>query len=215
MSYSDKQAVIFDMDGVIIDSEPFWREAQISTLAEYGAVVTVEDCIKHTMGKRIDALAQTWVDMHNLAVDGKTLEVQIVDKLSKLIEQGGQALPGVNELLEALKAKGYRIALATSSTNALIATVLGKLEIRHYFDQVCSADDEEYGKPHPAVYLKAAQKIDVAPKDCIVIEDSATGMIAAKAASMTTFLVSHETHLPKFSLADGNFETLHEVIELI
>lgn len=215
MSYLHKKAVIFDMDGVIIDSEPFWREAQISTLAEYGAVATVDDCIKHTMGKRIDALAQTWVDLHNLPVEGKQLEVQIVDKLTKLIEQGGQALPGVNQLLQALKEKGYLIALATSSTNALIATVLGKLEVRHYFDEVCSADDEEYGKPHPAVYLKAAQKIGVTPKECIVIEDSATGMIAAKAASMTTLLVSHETHLAKFSLADGNFTSLLEVVDLV
>jgi mannitol-1-/sugar-/sorbitol-6-/2-deoxyglucose-6-phosphatase len=215
VDYSHKTAVIFDMDGVIIDSEPFWREAQISTLAEYGATATIEDCIQHTMGKRIDVLAQTWVDLHHLDVDGKTLEAQIVNKLTTLIEQDGKALPGVFELLSTLKAKGYRIGLATSSTNALITTVLGKLDIRDFFVKVCSADDEQYGKPHPAVYLKAAHSLGVSPQDCIVIEDSATGMIAAKAASMTTFLVSHEAHLPKFALANENFETLLEVIDLI
>lgn len=215
MNYSHKKAVIFDMDGVIIDSEPFWREAQISTLAQYGAVATIEDCIKYTMGKRVDALAQTWVDLFHLNVDGKTLESQIVEKLSQLIRADGQALPGVYELLKTLKQKGYKIALATSSTNDLIATVLGKLEIRAYFDEVCSADDEEYGKPHPAVYLKAAKKIGMPAKDCLVIEDSATGMIAAKAASMTTLLVSHESELPKFSLADGHFKSLLDIVELV
>lgn len=208
------KAVIFDMDGVIIDSEPFWREAQIEALAFYGSVITEDECIKLTMGKRLDAIANIWIQYCHLNISSQELGECTVNKLTQLIEAKGRPLPGIHKLLDKLIHDEYKIGLATSSSHRMIEVVLEKLEIRKYFNAVFSADDDEYGKPHPAVYIRAAKGLGVAPQTCLVIEDSTTGLIAAKAASMTTLLVSPNTHEPKFALADGNYKTLLDVVEL-
>ncbi|QMV14542.1 hexitol phosphatase HxpB [Vibrio spartinae] len=209
------KAVIFDMDGVLIDSEPFWRQAQIETLATYGAEITVEACIQYTMGKRLDAIASTWCQRCQLQIDPVILAQQILEKLIVQVRADGHALPGVHQLLNALKQAGYRIGLATSSGPEIIQAVLQRLEIETYFSQICSAEDEDYGKPHPAVYLSAAQKLDVSPDQCLVIEDSVTGMIAAKAASMTTFVVNAHQQDPRFALADQYLTSLEAIVSLI
>ncbi|WP_038179819.1 hexitol phosphatase HxpB [Vibrio rhizosphaerae] len=208
-------AVIFDMDGVLIDSEPFWRQAQIETLATYGAEITVEECIQYTMGKRLDTIAAIWCQRCQLEVDPAILAQEIIQKLIVQVREHGRAMPGVHQLLSTLQQAGYRIGLATSSGPEIIQAVLERLEIKDYFSQICSADHEAYGKPHPAVYLSAAHKLDVAPQQCLVIEDSVTGMIAAKAASMTTFVVNEHHPDPRFTLADQCFHSLEEIIPLI
>lgn len=211
----NKKAVIFDMDGVLIDSEPLWQQAQIGCLSEYSVTVTADDCINHTMGKRIDAIAQTWCDLHHLDVAPKMIEQQIVSRLCQLIVDHGEAMPGVNELLTHLQHHGYRIGLATSSSYEQVDTVMHKLGIAKYFSVICSGDDEQYGKPHPAVYLTAAAKLGVAPKDCVVIEDSLNGLIAARAATITTFLVSQSCQQSKFAFADQQLTSLFDVIPLL
>jgi HAD superfamily hydrolase (TIGR01509 family) len=215
LKWVDKTTVIFDMDGVIIDSEPHWRNAQISLLKQHDVIITVADCIQHTMGKRIDAIARTWCDRYNLSITPKELERHIQHRVVTLIEEQGQAMPGLYELLEYFKQKKMHIGLATSSNYPIIDAVMVKLGIRHFFDHICSADDEQFGKPHPAVYLTAAQKLGVTPQQCLVIEDSLTGLIAAKAATMTTFLVSHEHQHPKFAFADAHMNGLLDVIQTL
>lgn len=207
-----KQAVIFDMDGVIIDSEPLWQQAQIRVLAAYKTTINAQDCIHNTMGKRIDALAQTWIDLYSLPVENMALQTLILDELMTLVAEHGGAMPGLYDLLDHLIANGIRIALATSSNHRLIDAVMAKLNIADYFEVICSAEDEVYGKPHPAVYLSAISKLGLTPSDCYVIEDSLTGLIAAKAATVQTFLVSHEFTLDKFAFADFRTASLSEVI---
>ncbi|WP_373943154.1 HAD-IA family hydrolase [Polaribacter sejongensis] len=165
---------IFDMDGVIIDSEPFWRQAQIKILSTYNVTVTVEDCIKNTMGKRIDDVALTWCQLHQLSINPKSLEKEIITAVVQLITEKGKAKKGLFELLDFLKKNNFNIALATSSSKPIIDAVFNKLNIAHYFKVVCSADDEEYGKPHPAIYLKAAKLLKVPTGNCLVLEDSVT-----------------------------------------
>jgi HAD superfamily hydrolase (TIGR01509 family) len=97
----------------------------------------------------------------------------------------------------------------------VVNVVLNKLGLAEYFDAISSAEDEEYGKPHPAVYLTTARKLDVQPSSCLVIEDSLNGLIAAKSASMTTYLVSPDCRAPKFAFADNRFSSMLEVIEVI
>lgn len=207
------KAVIFDMDGVLIDSEPLWQQAQIECLGTYNISVTVDDCIKNTMGKRIDAIALTWCDMFGLDIAPQKLEQAIINRLCELISLQGEMLPGVFELLSFLKKSGYRIGLATSSSVVVVDTVLNKLNIRNFFDVVRSADLEPYGKPHPSVYLSVAQLLQTEPKHCLVIEDSLTGLIAAKAATMNTFIVNEQCSDPKFSFADNQFFTLIDVLD--
>jgi sugar-phosphatase len=98
-------------------------------------------------------------------------------------------LPGVIQTLELCKNNGYKIALASSSAMSLINVVVDKLNIRHYFDLLVSAEFEPYGKPHPSVFLTTAKKLNVLPTECLVFEDSVNGMIAAKAARMKCIVV--------------------------
>lgn len=206
---------IFDMDGVIIDSEPFWRQAQIEILLKYNTTITVADCIQHTMGKRIDDVARTWCQLHSLKVNPQLLEQEIITAVAHLISEKGNAKTGLYELLDFLKENNYQIALATSSSQPIIKAVFNRLSIAHYFDIVCSADDEVYGKPHPAVYLKVAKKLGVQPSNCLVLEDSVTGLIAAKAASMKTIVIPEDKTDLRFSLADKTLTSMLEVIEYL
>jgi len=206
---------IFDMDGVIIDSEPFWREAQIEILSKYHKKISVADCIKHTMGKRIDDVAFTWCQLHSLEIAPQLLEKEIITAVVALISQKGKAKKGLYELLDFLKEKNYKIGLATSSSQPIIDAVFKKLSIAHYFDVVCSADEEVYGKPHPAVYLKAMHQLEIAPYNCIILEDSITGLIAAKAASVKTFVIPEEKTDHRFSIADGIFNSMLEVVDVL
>jgi HAD superfamily hydrolase (TIGR01549 family) len=211
----DLNTFIFDMDGVIIDSEPFWRQAQIDILLKYNTTITVADCIQYTMGKRIDDVALTWCQLHSLTVSPKVLEQEIITAVANLISTKGNAKTGLYELLDFLKENNFQIALATSSSLPIITAVFNRLSIAHYFDVVCSADDEIYGKPHPAVYLKVAKKLSVKPTNCLVLEDSVTGLIAAKAAAMKTIVIPEDATDSRFTLADKIFISMFDVIDYL
>ena len=155
------QAVIFDMDGVIIDSESLWRQAQIDALAQWGATVSVEECETLTKGKRLDEIARTWCRHCQLELIPQRLEAAILQRITGLIAAEGEPMRGVHEALRYFRHAGYKIALATSSSRQVIAAVLNKLSLWHYFDVICSADDEAQGKPHPAVYLTTLDKLNL------------------------------------------------------
>lgn len=208
----NKKAVIFDMDGVIIDSEPLWQEAQIESLAGFGVAITRQDCEQLTMGKRIDEIARTWCQTYSLAVDSQVLETLILTKLCQRISATGEAMAGVHDALRFFAEQGMRIALATSSNHVVIQAVFDRLALWDKFSVICSAEDEKHGKPQPDVYLTAARKLDVAVPDCLVIEDSFTGLTAAKRAGMTTYLVSLESQQDKFAIADARFLNLNAVV---
>ncbi|MBF9003048.1 MULTISPECIES: hexitol phosphatase HxpB [Vibrio] len=207
-----KQAVIFDMDGVIIDSEPLWQQAQDAALSQYGVSVTPKQCEDTTMGMRVDAIAQTWCDLFKLTVDPKQLEGEIIERLEMLIAEQGQPMQGVYQLLDYLTSLKMKIGLATSSNQSVIEAVFNKLELWDYFDITCSAEHEKHGKPAPDVYLTAAQKLGIPVDECIVIEDSYNGMLAAKNAHMTTFVVCEQCQADKFIAGDAHFYHLDEVV---
>lgn len=203
------------MDGVIIDSEPLWREAQIDVLAKQNVTITAADCIKYTMGKRIDDVAKTWCELYQLPTNPKIIEQEIINSVVSLIELNGTAKEGLFDLLNYLSQNNYNIALATSSSVAIINAVFNKLKITQYFKVINSADNEEFGKPHPAVYISAAKKLAVTANDCFVLEDSVTGMIAAKAAGMHTVVIPENCSDPRFTLADKTVSSMLEVISYI
>lgn len=209
----NKQAVIFDMDGVIIDSEPLWQTAQIESLALFGVTISREDCERLTMGKRIDDIARTWCDTHSLSVAATELQTMILTRLCDAISRQGEAMKGVYRALETFIARELKIALATSSNHVVIKAVFDRLGLWEKFSVICSAEDEVNGKPHPDVYLSAAKALGVDVSQCLVIEDSFTGLTAAKRAEMTTYLVSPEHHNEKFAIADARFSDLDAVVD--
>lgn len=206
------KAVIFDMDGVIIDSESFWQQAQIAALATWNATASVAECEALTKGKRLDEIARVWCERFNLPVPSAQVEQAILCRLTALISDKGEAMPGVTEALNRFRQQGYRIALATSSSHQVIEAVFRKLQLQHYFDVVSSADDEPHGKPHPAVYLATARRLNLPVEACMVIEDSANGFRAAQAAGMRTLVVSEVCYRPCFSGAAGRYRSLLDAL---
>lgn len=194
--------VLFDMDGLLIDSEPFWRMAMKQCFGQVGIVLT-EDLCRLTMGKKTAEVIHYWYGIQPWeGKDVKTLENELISTVQDLILEKGTAMPGVYALLDFFKEREFKIGLASSSSERLIAAVLEKLNLKPYFEVAHSAEHEAFGKPHPAVFLKAAEKLGALPKHCIVFEDSYNGMLAAQAAKMKTIVVPEHDYF-----SDPNFDT--------
>ncbi len=210
------KAVIFDMDGVLIDSEPLWRKAMIEGFASIGVLITEEDC-KKTTGNRLKEVVEYWFEkLDILDVLPTDIEHRIINTLVKLIKNEGKAISGVIEVINFCNNKNIKIGLATSSSNHLMEAVLEKLNLKNTFKSSISAENMEYGKPHPEVFLICASQLQISPLECIVIEDSINGVIAAKAAFMSVIaLPEHENiNNHKFSIADYKLNNMQEVLKL-
>lgn len=207
------QAIIFDMDGVLIDSEPLWKIAEVEAFAKVGLDLTYTDC-EETVGLRIDQVVELWykkVGWENKTV--KEVETDIVDILIREIKKQGKALPGVTNALKLAKESDLKIGLATSSYQRIIDVVVDKLDIASFFDVMHSAEHEKYGKPHPAVFINCAEKLGVDSTQCLVIEDSFNGVIAAKAARMKVIAIPEKSHQedPRLAIADEVLESLNNL----
>lgn len=214
MKLDDFEAVIFDMDGVLIDSEPLWKIAMENVFQSIGCPLTKND-FKKTVGLRIDEVIRFWFEL--VGWEGKPpedVEKEIVEQMIYLIEKNGAPLLGVIETLDHLKKNNIKIGLGTSSYSILIDTVLATLNIKDKFDFTHSAEHEDFGKPHPAVYLTVAKNLNVDPVKCLVIEDSLNGIIAGKAAKMKVICIPEKTHDvdPKLILADAQFENMQKML---
>jgi len=211
------RAVIFDMDGVIIDSEPLWRNAMMRGFADYDVKFTEDDCRK-TTGMRLNEVIAYWYKIYpDKLKDQHAVNLSIISYLINLINQEGKAMPGLIETLDFIKRNNIKIGLSTSSDHILIETILSKLEIRHFFDEIVSAQHLKYGKPHPEVYLTCAEKLNIHPMDCMVIEDSINGIVSAKAAQMNVIAIPDVEHINnvKFNIADGIITDLTQIKDFI
>ena len=205
-------AVIFDLDGLLIDSEPFWRRAETEVFADVGVILTDAMCMQ-TTGLRLDAVVEHW--FQRAPWKGKTkadVVGAIAKRVAELITAHAQPLPGVPDALAFFKVRGLPVALCSSSPMAVIDAALAKLQLTGRMRAVVSAEGESHGKPHPAVYLTTATKLGVAPETCLALEDSMNGCIAAKAARMKVIAVpeAHAEHA-RFTFCDA---TLHALTAL-
>jgi HAD superfamily hydrolase (TIGR01509 family) len=211
------KAVIFDMDGLLIDSEPLWREAQIEVFSKVGVTLTHPMCFQ-TIGLRIDDAVAYW--HRKFPWKDKThnqVKEEIVQKVIELVNEKGTAMPGVYQVLALFERMKLPIALASSSPSLAIKAVLNKLQISPYFKAIHSAEVEAFGKPHPAVYLATAHALKVSPYNCLVFEDSFNGVIAARAARMKVIAVPEKIHFsePHFQAAHlilPSLEQFHEQV---
>lgn len=206
------KAVIFDMDGVLIDSEPLWQEAEKLVFSRVGIQLTTKMCTE-TMGMRIDEVVkyrhekQPW--------QGKSLndiESEILDETETLITLKGEVMEGVGYILSFFQRKNIRLALASSSNMRIINTVIKKLNLEDSFEIIHSGEFEEFGKPDPAIYLSTLKKMDLIADEAFAIEDSYNGLLSAKAANLKTVVIPEECvwHENKYDIANLKIKSLLE-----
>ncbi len=202
------QAVIFDMDGVLADSEPVFHDGINALLAPYGKVMSAELHVA-IMGRSVESTWQLLIEA--LGLPGgigdyiPAYDREMCARLSKVT----QALPGAPELVRRLREAGVPVAVASSSWRSWIDALLGGIGLLDAFDAIASATEVEHPKPAPDLYLLAASKLGVEPARCVAIEDTPTGLRAAKAAGMFAVQVrSASTAFPALAEADLVLETL-------
>ncbi len=206
--------IIFDMDGVLVDSEPVWMAVEQDIyLKQYGVQLTSDDFID-SAGIRVDKLLATHHQRYSLPMeDVPQRAIDVVTEVGRRIQSSPIPMPGVFELLETIKQHGLPMVVASSSPKKQIARVLEALNITHYFSHQVSAEGLVNGKPHPAVFLLAAEKLGLTSEQCIVIEDAINGMVAAKAAEMKVIVMPdpEQRSDPRFALADAKVDSLNQV----
>jgi len=201
------EAVIFDMDGVIINSEPLWSKAENIMFSKLGVNLT-DDLRNLTKSMTTTEATKFWYEKYpweNLNLED--VENEVINYVCILIEEEALEIKGVKKLLQDIKDKGLKIGLATNSPHKVIQTVLSKLDIAHFFDVISSANDEPKGKPDPSVYLTTAKKLNVNPVACLVFEDSYSGVLSAKNANMTVVGFADEANKENLENADFTIES--------
>lgn len=212
------KAVLFDMDGLMIDTESLSTEAFINSAKAQGYNMTKEETLK-VLGFTKASIYQFWIDyFQGTNVDGKKL----VDDHYEYIENvlytvGPEKMPYVEELLKYLRENNYKIAVASSSDTADIKNNLEKTKLEKYIDEIASGAEVENGKPAPDVFLLAAERLDVDPKDCLILEDSKAGIKAGKTSGAMVFMVPDMFTVDKEceDTADRILTNLGEVIEIL
>lgn len=212
---------IFDLDGLLIDSEPLWRRAEVEVFGALGVPLSEEMC-RQTTGLRIDEVVAYWRRRHpwpeRPGSDIASVAAQNVERVRQLIEQEGKALPGVARAVEMLRGAGWRLAVASSSPPVLIEAALRRLQLLEVFEAFFSAADEERGKPDPAVYLTATRRLGVEPASAIAFEDSAAGVRSAHAAGLRVVAVPDTESWDdgRFAAADWKLRSLADFsLELV
>lgn len=200
------------MDGVLVDSERYWSQAEHEIFEELGVILSPENTSK-TKSMTADQVIEFWYNLFPWQnVSFKEVEQRVVDRVIYLIKTTDCVIPNVKNFIENLKNKGYKLGLATNSPYRVIPEVLEKTETLNIFDVLSSAEFEINGKPHPDIYINTALKLGVNPENCIVIEDSYYGMQAAKAAGMQVWaFTAGNAHL-KFDIADGYIHDFSEEV---
>lgn len=210
-------SVIFDMDGLLIDTEPIWRTAEAAVLASHGIQLSQADVIDST-GHDIGEVVAGWLRRQPGPATGRPDAAAVTDEITDLVishvAAQGKPMSGVPEAMALFERWGLRLAIASSSPPRLIDTVCQRLNL----DRVsvrCSAVSEARGKPAPDVYLTAARRLGTEPAQCLALEDSVPGVTAAKAAGMRCIAVP-DPHLagdPGYSLADLALGSLTQLSE--
>ena len=206
------RAAIFDMDGLLTESESRWRQSEAELASELGLPFTEAD-FEATMGVRMADVARRWFDAYPWS--GPTPDEvadRAIDRVVELTAEA-EALPGVLEAIDRCEARGWQLALCSSSATRLIDALLTRLGLVDRFAVVHSAEFDEYGKPHPMPYLVTAQLLGVDPDECVVFEDSFSGCLSAKAAGMVTVAVPDDALRGdvRFGLADAVLGSLTEL----
>nr|ASV46992.1 hydrolase [uncultured bacterium] len=189
------RAVLWDMDGTLVDSEPTWARVQIELLTSLGGTWTVDDCTA-LVGSSLPDAVQAWLAALPAGViSADELAGRMYGEVIDALKEEVGVRPGALELLQALKADGVRCALVSASYRVMIDAVLSHLP-PDLFEVIVAGDEVELGKPHPEPYLSAMRQLDVDAADCVVIEDSPGGVASGTAAGAFVVAVPQWVEIP-------------------
>jgi sugar-phosphatase len=205
--------VLFDMDGLLLDTESLWG-LSMWAVADKHNIRIAPDRFAETTGLRIHQVTEHWARHYPWqGADANAVAEEILDDIIERAKTHGRIMPGVEKLLTQLEDAGFRIGLASSSPSRMIEALLRHYILWDRFRSVVSAEGLEWGKPHPAVFLKCAEELEAKPFECLVLEDSVNGCIAGKAALMKVVAVVEERFWedPRFAIADLKIRSLEDL----
>ncbi len=208
------RAVIFDMDGLLVDSEPVWQIAEDALIQSRGR--RPDPLIREALvGMRMDEFLHKVSLSYQIEDTIENLYADLVGRMLELIPTNVTPQPGAAEILDHLTQRNIPRAIASSSPLSVIDAVLNSQGWDEVFSVRCSADAEKRGKPAPDVYLRAAERLGLSPAHCLALEDSPNGARAAIAAGMVCYAVPDASHtrMDAFKgITDHVFDSLHAVL---
>ena len=207
------EAVVFDMDGVLVDTEHLWDEVREALTREWGGRYTPE-AQEAMMGMSSREWSRYLHEVVGLREPAETINAEVVRRMLARYETELPIVPGAVEAVDRLAAAGLRLALASSSNRELIDAVLRELELTALFEVTVSSEEVARGKPAPDVYVEAARRLGLEPGRCAAVEDSASGIRAAKAAGMRIVAFPNRHYPPAaevLALADDVLDSLAEL----
>lgn len=208
------KAVIFDMDGLLVNTEPFWRKAEMKVFKEVGIALT-EEMTNSTTGLKINEVVDHWYQLYpwdeNKIPRQKIIE-DVLDELEKLIMKKGKKMAGADYIIDFFAKTSLKKALASSSPIRFIKFILKRFNLLNIFDVIHSGEFEECGKPDPSIYLTTSNKLNVYPYECIAFEDSYYGLLSAKRAGMKVVTVPDKFawNDKRFDITDLKLRSLNE-----
>ena len=215
------KAIIFDMDGVLINTEPLHYECWKQTMADEGVDMTYDvykQCIGSTIGYLLELLRNAYGDIS----DDETLRARMFAKKEAIVQRDGfPPIAGVKEAVRRFHEEGFRLEVASSSAGYYIGRVLDTLDIHRYFECYTSGEEVEHPKPAPDTFVRAMEKLKLKPEDCLIVEDSTNGGKAAAAAGAKCVWFhnpdSGDQQIPHAALTITSWsqENVEKIIELM
>jgi beta-phosphoglucomutase family hydrolase len=209
-----KRAFVFDMDGTIVDNMDFHTQSWIEFFSRRDMELDPDEFFRATAGRHGKEIIRSYLGAELADDDVAVLNSEKETIYRDLYGPHRKALEGFEAFIAAAKERGVALAVATSGPPGNIAFVLDGLDLRRHFDAVIGAADVQRGKPHPDVFLKAAESVNVAPEDCIVFEDAPLGVEAAKNARMPTVVLSTTLEAAAFAEFDNIIRIAADFTEL-
>jgi HAD superfamily hydrolase (TIGR01509 family) len=187
-------AVLFDMDGTLIDSEPYWIRSEKDLAAEHNGVWTDKDGLD-VVGMSLDKSSELFKARTNVPLEPEEIVARLTSDVQGQLAKSIPWRPGAKELLLDLRKHGVKTALVTMSMHRMAKQVVEAIEF-DAFDLIVAGDDVKNGKPHPEAYLKAAELLGFEPERCIAFEDSISGLTSAEAAGTYAIGIPHVIPIP-------------------
>lgn len=193
------KAIIYDVDGTLVDSEPFHIESWDKALQNYGHSLSEypEDKRSSIPGKKPVSIAKELIEYFKISTTPESLAKIKHDIFMHLLKNGVKEMPGAVKSLQVLEKRGFILAIGTSQTRPYIDIVLDSLKIRKYFEVIVTGEEIKNGKPHPDTYLAVVKKLGLKSSECVVIGDAQSGIASAKAAGCYCIAVKTNTAIPQ------------------